>query len=207
MITHIVWLLILEKRNKDDEYLDENEDKNEGLFVPHKWHKPDNMKHKPKEPIAAQGGLVLNQLEEMFRKTSINRCAWHIVPCSIIESWREDHIWQAVPHIGFQYHQCHFSNATKNGFLYHQCHATFVMPRKMSSSYPHAFTYSYEGSYFTLDQGNSNNIPPACVLSTGAVCPKEKRIPPKKKKIPDQRHQSISGRSVLHIDPNHPPII
>ena len=64
------------------------------------------------------------------------------------------------------------------------CHATFVMPRKMSSSYPHAFTYSYEGSYFTLDQGNSNNIPPACVLSTGAICPKEKRIPRKKSPRP-----------------------
>ena len=73
----------------------------------------------------------------------------------------------------------------ENGFLYHQCHATFVMPRKMSSSYPNVFTYSYEGSSFTLDQGNdSNNIPPACVLSTGAICPEEKESPEKRKKSP-----------------------
>ena len=38
-----------------------------GLFVPHKWQKPDNMKHKPKEPIA-QGGLVLNQCMTKDRK-------------------------------------------------------------------------------------------------------------------------------------------
>ena len=114
-----------EKKTNMTNILMEMGTKIRGLFVPHNWQKPDNMKHKPKEPSAAQGGLVLNQCmtkDRKLRKTSINRCAWHIVPCSIIESWREDHIWQAVPHIGFQYHQCHFSNATKNGFLCHQCH-------------------------------------------------------------------------------------
>ena len=83
--------------------------------------------------------------------------------------------------------------------------ANFVMPRKMSSSYPNVFTYSYEGSSFTLDQGNdSNNIPPACVLSTGAICPEEKESPEKRKKSPTKDiNQSVDALCFILIQTTH----